>query len=680
MPVPLDPGFPAVAEALGDADALTEVPQEALMAVAYASGELPKLLAGTPDDLVTTWEQEIDARGGLEDIGAHADTAYNNAMAAATTEAQRKAVKLVVAKDGKLSLAKVKRSMPAAVGGEVDVSGFPRLAKLNPSTARVSEGRLRSLATRLNVALPAAADLTEGARAQWVTGLALMACSLTARAVAWLALATSDVEWAAAVNELNDGRFSPEWMTARRSERAASVEQERLRRAAGNGFSAALTPIEVIRHVSGAPRAAVVDGTATGDEHKALVTRVARATAQTHAYSLIAADDVMFELAAGTAVLKAMKANNHGLDKLTQAPADAALALQHVLIYVTNALDKAAAAPAAAAGAGAAPFAPTDSAALGESWKQSLVTALDRIAPAAEDAAAKAKTDPIVLGKAPEERGARRPEYFAPVDIEPFYAAEAAFSALSLLHGKEFRDGFAALSDEAKRLAAVPVHHGDLARNSRLLPLDLVYSRANETADNILIKGTVLAGEREGPEQRAEDKARAKLVQHLQHGDVVAGGPHICVVNHKLDSFWVFCQIPYRSGAVAAEVNGAWDAAWMTWAEMADCLLGDACEILPGVERIILFVRKTALTGHHIWAPQSRCDYPGVAMWLFARDYRAYRERRSATKPSLLKILKSDDFAGYLRVAHEWGTQQAIRPTKMPVITPTTHIITTQKK
>ena len=64
LPVPLDPGFPAVAEALGDADALTEVPQEALMAVAYASGELPKLLAGTPDDLVTTWEQEIDARLG----------------------------------------------------------------------------------------------------------------------------------------------------------------------------------------------------------------------------------------------------------------------------------------------------------------------------------------------------------------------------------------------------------------------------------------------------------------------------------------------------------------------------------------------------------------------------------------------------------------------------------------
>ena len=76
LPVPLDPGFPAVAEALGDADALTEVPQEALMAVAYASGELPKLMAGTPDDLVATWEQEIDARGGLEDIAANRSTYF----------------------------------------------------------------------------------------------------------------------------------------------------------------------------------------------------------------------------------------------------------------------------------------------------------------------------------------------------------------------------------------------------------------------------------------------------------------------------------------------------------------------------------------------------------------------------------------------------------------------------
>ena len=53
LPVPLDPGFPAVAEALGDADALTEVPQEALMAVASALTGPPRTSqADTPVTLV----------------------------------------------------------------------------------------------------------------------------------------------------------------------------------------------------------------------------------------------------------------------------------------------------------------------------------------------------------------------------------------------------------------------------------------------------------------------------------------------------------------------------------------------------------------------------------------------------------------------------------------------------
>ena len=322
LPVQLDTGFPGVGEALGDVDALASVTQETLMAVTYAAGELPRLISGTPEDLVTLWEQEIDARGGLEDIGTHADTAFNNATAAATTEAQRQAIRLVTVKDGKLSLTKIKRTMPGATGGEVDVSGFPRLAKLSPATSRISEGRLRSLATRLSVDLPNGADLTEGARAKWVSGLAMMASSLTARAVAWLALAASDADWDAAVAELQDGRFSAEWMTAKRRARTESAERERQRREAGTGFSQTLTPIEVIRHVSGAARVAATAAGATGAEHKALVQRVARATCATHAYGLIAADDMMFELAAGTAVLKAMKANNHGLEKLEEAPAE----------------------------------------------------------------------------------------------------------------------------------------------------------------------------------------------------------------------------------------------------------------------------------------------------------------------------------------------------------------------
>ena len=100
----------------------------------------------------------------------------------------------------------------------------------------------------------------------------------------------------------------------------------------------------------------------------------------------------------------------------------------------------------------------------------------------------------------------------------------------------------------------------------------------------------------------------------------------------------------------------------MTWAEVAESQLGAECEIVPGVEKILQFVRKTALTGHVVWPDQSRCDYPGVALWFFNRDYRAYREKRldkagsPAAKPSLLTILdKSTDFLSYLRMALEWG-------------------------
>ena len=45
-----------------------------------------------------------------------------------------------------------------------------------------------------------------------------------------------------------------------------------------------------------------------------------------------------------------------------------------------------------------------------------------------------------------------------------------------------------------RHLCAIPVHHLDLARNTRLLLLSLVYEAATVAGDNILIKGTVLAG------------------------------------------------------------------------------------------------------------------------------------------------------------------------------------------
>ena len=133
--------------------------------------------------------------------------------------------------------------------------------------------------------------------------------------------------------------------------------------------------------------------------------------------------------------------------------------------------------------------------------------ALDRFGAAASTGAAAAhSTDKIILGKAPDERGMRRPEHFSAIDIAPFERHEAAIVRLSSLAGKAFEGGFAALDDETRHLCAIPVHHLDLARNTRLLSLSLVYDAATVAGDNILIKGTVLAGERESDEQKAEDE------------------------------------------------------------------------------------------------------------------------------------------------------------------------------
>ena len=82
--------------------------------------------------------------------------------------------------------------LPGVVGGVVDCTAFPRLAKLAPGAAgeQVPEARIRALATQLQVELSASGDLSEGARAKWIWDLSRLSRSLTARAVGWLALAT----------------------------------------------------------------------------------------------------------------------------------------------------------------------------------------------------------------------------------------------------------------------------------------------------------------------------------------------------------------------------------------------------------------------------------------------------------------------------------------------------------
>ena len=83
--------------------------------------------------------------------------------------------------------------LPGAAAGAVDCTSFPRLAKLAPDAAgQVPEELSRALTAQLRVELPATADLSEGARAKWIWGLSRLSRSLTARAVGWLALATSN--------------------------------------------------------------------------------------------------------------------------------------------------------------------------------------------------------------------------------------------------------------------------------------------------------------------------------------------------------------------------------------------------------------------------------------------------------------------------------------------------------
>ena len=136
----------------------------------------------------------MDDRAGLEDVGVAADNTYVNALAAANTSAQRRAIDVVVAKDGNLMLpSRFNERLPGVAGGMVDCTAFPRLSKLAPGAAgQVPEARIRALASQLQVELPESADLSEGARAKWIWGLSRLARSVTARAVGWLGLAASD--------------------------------------------------------------------------------------------------------------------------------------------------------------------------------------------------------------------------------------------------------------------------------------------------------------------------------------------------------------------------------------------------------------------------------------------------------------------------------------------------------
>ena len=260
--ISLDVGFSQVAEALGDGAPIESVTPETLLAVAFSAGDSARLLKITPIEFVSEWESAIDDRVGLEDVGGAADTAYINASVAANTAAQRRAIDVIVAKDGKLMLThRFNERLLGAAGGTVDCTAFPRLSKLAPGAAgQVPEARIRALASQLQVELPETADLSEGARAKWIWGLSRLARSLTARAVGWRGLAVSDEDWQAALGDLRrDGRFTSEWMTTKRLERTAERARVEQRRAQGAGYDERVSNLEVWAHLPGGARDAAAD-------------------------------------------------------------------------------------------------------------------------------------------------------------------------------------------------------------------------------------------------------------------------------------------------------------------------------------------------------------------------------------------------------------------------------------
>ena len=175
------------------------------------------------------------------------------------------------------------------------------------------------------------------------------------------------------------------------------------------------------------------------------------------------------------------------------------------------------------------------------------------------------KPDPIVLGHSKVEDGGtlRRPEFFSVRDVATFEEHEARLTALSVVpkgEGLAFTAALHELPVPARDLLAVPVNPADMAKDQRLLVLQVLHERQTTVSDNIILQGTALSNERD----TEEDRERAVALRYQKQGDFVKGGAQLCVVSHRLDSLWTFLQVPYLNNATAADLNGSWDTTWFT--------------------------------------------------------------------------------------------------------------------
>ena len=666
----IDVGYDRLCELFqSDADAgFASLTSKHLLAVAYAAGQHERLLVSDPETMVQQWETELDARSTRPmETGAASERLYNEALSRADTEAARGAVKLVKAMDGAMGLIQTIRNLPTEVAGDIDVKAFPRLQKLVSAGATASVAKLRMLAERVDVRLPALADgAGEAMRTEWVWSLALLSRSVTLRAVAWLAKAyTSDEHWSAAVAQLSpDGRFTPEWMTERRGELRTEAEAGRLRAAEANAFDANTTPQQAWAHVSR-------DLDDAGELLREVAKAISLATVQIHRIPVAEAGLNMRGLAVGKALLATMRQRRQALSAVPVMPNTTAVDAEQVMVdyFFQEAPATSAAAPELAAvqvplstGTGRT----TDQATFSLS-PESIAALRPHDASASASSSGSAK---ITLGKAPNVPGSKRPDFFAARDVVVFQKYEKELVAM---HEVDMDDQatlmsmYRQLPERARQLLSVPVHTGDLGKNPCLNVLAAVTDRVTQAGDDIITTGTVITSDR-GSEARIEaDRERAKAIARLRQGDLIRAGPQICVVEHRLESAYDFCQIPYLPGKVPTEINGDWDAAWFLWAEVATSQLGAECEIGPAVELIVKTVRQIARSAHVPWSDQERADFPAVALYFFTRDYRMWREGWPGyEKPSLMRILECKDFRDYQAHSFDYANKLSMRPNKLP--------------
>ena len=144
-----------------------------------------------------------------------------------------------------MSLIGTVRNLPTVNGARISLAAFPRLQKVAPRST-IQTSRLRELAVRVNVILPADTGTSESTREEWVWSLPMLTrSSLTTKAIGFLAMAhaSTPAAWSDATAALGaDGRFQ----VGDVAEQRRLLRERRAAAAAGpgpNSFDATVAPI-----------------------------------------------------------------------------------------------------------------------------------------------------------------------------------------------------------------------------------------------------------------------------------------------------------------------------------------------------------------------------------------------------------------------------------------------------